>query len=479
MWYWKKCAQYRAKSKGFPLPPGPPRNHLIGNLLDIPSSLPWNRFLEWKYQYGDIVSVEVLGNRIILLNSIATANDLLQKRSNNYSDRLVPRMGGKLMGLDQSFTMLPLGPAWKQQRKLTHTSLSAEAVRKYFTIQEDIAALYLDGLIMNPKDFISQLRLATGRIIMSITYGFPIQTSDNLYISEAESTMRLIGESMVPGAYLVDLIPWLSRLPSWLPFNTIHKTAASGRAQIETMTLRPFEHVKCDMEAGTAHPSFTLDCLKDLQSADTYAVVLSFILAMAKYPKVQEAIKKEIDQVVGGERLPTFQDRVNLPYVNATIKEALRWKAALPLGFARTVKNDDFFQGYYIPAGSIVLSNIWAIAHDEKSGILPEEFCPERFLKNHVHETAIDPYTYVFGFGPRVCPGKSLGDNNLFALVTGLMATMNIMSPIGADGKPVNIDPQYTSGFVSHSESFDVIITPRSAQATELIKERVSHTTSQ
>lgn len=66
---------------------------------------------------------------------------------------------------------------------------------------------------------------------------------------------------------------------------------------------------------------------------------------MAKYPEVQAKLKAELDMVVGGDRLPSIQDRSDLPYVNATIKEILRWKPALPLSFARKTRQADFYRG--------------------------------------------------------------------------------------------------------------------------------------
>lgn len=40
----------------------------------------------------------------------------------------------------------------------------------------------------------------------------------------------------------------------------------------------------------------------------------------------------EIDRVVGPNRLPKFPDREELPYVNALVKEVLRWHSVIPVG---------------------------------------------------------------------------------------------------------------------------------------------------
>lgn len=53
---------------------------------------------------------------------------------------------------------------------------------------------------------------------------------------------------------------------------------------------------------------------------------------MAMYPEVQKKAQEELDAVVGRERLPHFDDRGNLPYINAIIKEVLRWQPVTPIG---------------------------------------------------------------------------------------------------------------------------------------------------
>ncbi|TDL19969.1 cytochrome P450 [Rickenella mellea] len=497
---WKAKFQMKATSKGFPLPPGPRRRLFVGNLLDIPRQKAWHRFAEWKQQFGDMVYVEALGNGILLLNTVELVNEMLQKRWSIYSDRPTFVMVGELMGLDNSIPMLQLGPMWQRQRKIAHSHLSPDAVKKYYSVQEDIISLYLNSLIENPENFDSELRLTAGRVIMSVTYGLPVHTSDDVYISEAEDVMKMIGMAIVPGAFLVDLIPKLKFLPSWLPFHKIQKIGSDGRNRIYTMISRPYEHVKRELANGTALPSFTSDCLRDyfdMHGSDvdadtdhiirwaagamygaggesTYATILSFILAMALYPEVQVKAREEIDHVIGFDRLPSISDRSGMPYINATIKEALRWKPALPLSIPRRANQPDYYGEYYLPRGTIVMPNVWAISHDDKSGIPSHRFAPERFLTSHVKETATDPYSYAFGFGRRICPGKYLGDNNLFLLVSGLMATVEISKKRDATGKEMPLDPSFTPGLVSHPEPFNVQIMPRSTRALAVVRERVA-----
>jgi cytochrome P450 len=80
---------------------------------------------------------------------------------------------------------------------------------------------------------------------------------------------------------------------------------------------------------------------------------------MVLYPEAQRKAQKELDEVVGSTRLPEFEDRENLPYINALCKEIIRWHPIIPLGVAHCVTQDDVYGDYFIPAGSIVLGNAW------------------------------------------------------------------------------------------------------------------------
>jgi cytochrome P450 len=53
---------------------------------------------------------------------------------------------------------------------------------------------------------------------------------------------------------------------------------------------------------------------------------------MILFPVVATKAQDEIDRVVGSDRLPSFQDRESLPYVDALAKEVLRWHSVVPTG---------------------------------------------------------------------------------------------------------------------------------------------------
>ena len=90
--------------------------------------------------------------------------------------------------------------------------------------------------------------------------------------------------------------------------------------------------------------------------------MLSVFTAMTLHPEVLEKAHAELDAVVGHSRLPDFNDEESLVYVNAIIKEAMRWHTALPFSLPHATTADDEFQGYFIPAGTTLLANTWCVS---------------------------------------------------------------------------------------------------------------------
>ena len=127
-----------------------------------------------------------------------------------------------------------------------------------------------------------------------------------------------------------------------------------------------------------------------------------FFLAMALNPQVAKKAQEELDRVVGKGELPDFSHKDRLPYIDALVKEVLRWSPPLPFGLANRAMQDDVYRGYFIPAGATVIQNVWAIFRDPKIYPDPEAFNPDRFLKDgKINPLALNPEDRVFGAGRR------------------------------------------------------------------------------
>ncbi|THG96718.1 hypothetical protein EW026_g5166 [Hermanssonia centrifuga] len=144
----------------------------------------------------------------------------------------------------------------------------------------------------------------------------------------------------------------------------------------------------------------------------------------------QDKAAQEIEAVVGKQRLPTFDDRANLPYLECIYKECLRWASVSPLTPPHRLMEDDSYDGYTLPKGSSVLCNVRAILRDEELFPDPYSFIPERYqLGPDVSpelERLMDPDTWVFGFGRRRCPGIAFASSSVWLAMVSTIACFRI-----------------------------------------------------
>ena len=92
----------------------------------------------------------------------------------------------------------------------------------------------------------------------------------------------------------------------------------------------------------------------------TFSTLQAAFLALSLNPEVVKKAHAELDVVVGPHRLPEPSDQESLIYINAIVLEALRWHTVVPLSVFHKTVDDDELQGYFIPAGTIVIPNTWS-----------------------------------------------------------------------------------------------------------------------
>ncbi|KAL9712316.1 hypothetical protein Ac2012v2_003552 [Leucoagaricus gongylophorus] len=193
-------------------------------------------------------------------------------------------------------------------------------------------------------------------------------------------------------------------------------------------------------------------------------------MAMALYPQAQKKAQEELDRVIGN-RLPEFNDRPNLPYINAMVKESLRWQLVTPLAVAHMATEADEYNGYYIPKGTTIFGNSWSILHDTEAYKDPFVYNPDRFLKDGKDDPAVrDPTAVAFGYGRRICPGRFFAQNSLFIFICHILTVYDIRPALDDDGKELEIKPEMTNGLLSYPVPFSCRITPRSEKAETLIR---------
>ncbi|KAK7695619.1 hypothetical protein QCA50_000255 [Cerrena zonata] len=457
--------QYLISRNRPPVPPGPKGLPLVGNVLDMPTSYEWLAIAKWTKRWGDIIHVNVLGKRFIFLHSAEDTTALLDKRGTTYSDRPTFTMGGELVGWDGSLALTQYNDRFKEFRRyLSRVMGSKSALQPLHGLIEAESRKFLRRLIHTPEDVHEHIRKTAGAIIMMITYGYSVTEGKDPYVDMVDKAMENFTVTTTPGAFLVDVLPVLRYVPSWFPGANFQKLAGIWRTEVTEMVERPFAMVKEQMHEGVAVPSYarhlleteTLTTEKELNikwsAASMYAggadttvsATYSFFLAMTLHPEIQRKAQEEVDRVVGKDRLPTFADRENLPYVEAVINEVLRLNPVAPLGIPHRASQDDIYKGYLIPKDSIIIANIWALLRDPEIYPDPSAFNPDRYLSSSPNR---NPRDFVFGFGRRICPGLNLADASVFIACTMVLTTFDISKAV-ENGVVVEPSGEYTSGTV-------------------------------
>jgi len=209
--------------------------------------------------------------------------------------------------------------------------------------------------------------------------------------------------------------------------------------------------------------------------ADTIVSTLqSFVLAMAVNQEAQRKARAELDRVVGTHRLPTFEDRSQMPYIDAICKEILRWQPVAPFAGPRATSTDDVYNGYFIPEGCTILPNAWLMLQDPDVYPEPHVFRPERYLVSEKGlDVQRDPAKIAFGFGRRFCPGRHLAQNSIFITVASILSAFDILKATGPNGETMEPRVEYGLNIVRHPLPFECDIRPRSKTAEMLIVQAI------
>jgi len=197
---------------------------------------------------------------------------------------------------------------------------------------------------------------------------------------------------------------------------------------------------------------------------DTSATTQEWLLyILCNEPETQYKLHEELDRVIGQDKLPSWDDRDNLPFLNATILELMRWKHFAPFGLPHMTLQDTEVGGYNIPAGTQVLINFHASGMDPTSWKKPEDWRPERwmeeeeYLKGAFFDGELKPtkesHKFIpFGAGHRMCAGWGLGRTVLWLKIA---TYCHCFSFAATSGKKLNMN-----------ENFGVTITPEEQKIT-------------
>ncbi|KAG6381871.1 cytochrome P450 [Boletus reticuloceps] len=483
----------RVERKAHCLPPGPTPLPILGSALSVNAQEPWLTYTAWKAKYGDVMYVRLLDSDVIVLNSRSDAIELLDKRSQIYSDR--PFLATlEPFGHSNHVAFTRYGPHWRLCRRIIHQTFRAEAALAFRPMILRRARQIVVNIMDDPKGFSSYYVTYAAAVAMSAIYDYEPKTREDPMVEMIDDFSRASMWALTPEmAVLLKAFPFLLSVPEWIPGLSWIRREASNAYSLGAKAMEaPYQWVQKrivaneDIVADTMvfHHIQRMEKLDDSIRAEyetaikhasmsafhgNSSTLMTFTLAMVKNPRIWKRAQAEIDAVVGMDRLPEFEDRQYLPYVDAIIRESLRWKPIVPMGVPHAVTSDDIYKGYYIPRGT-------AISRDKNRYPDPEAFIPERFLDSEGRLNQDDPADFVFGFGRRIAQlrfilpqGRHTADDSVWSGIVTMLATLDFNAIKDANGNDIEFEAKFMNGLIHYPVSFPCNLTPRAHVTREAL----------
>jgi cytochrome P450 len=155
-----------------PFPPGPRGIPILGNVRDIPLQRESQTYYQWAKEYGPIVSVHILGQRIVLLNTSDLSRELFESRASLYSHRPSAPMLNmwdynclSLLTAKHTLVLIRMGYAqwlvgllnpgdqWKMCRRLLTQSFNPQTIPRWRPYQQQEVHRLLAKLLDDPENF--------------------------------------------------------------------------------------------------------------------------------------------------------------------------------------------------------------------------------------------------------------------------------------------------------------------------------------
>ncbi|KAK6076223.1 cytochrome p450 [Seiridium cupressi] len=353
--------------------------------------------------------------------------------------------------LPWSLVLAPYGEQCHRLRKIYHHILGQAGATIFRKWSEEETLFMLKTLAKSPDQAHFECDRHGFNITMRVIYGVRYGPEGDHKIRETFQLWEQMFCYFLPGSLIFDYFPSLLELAEWLqPWLFTFQGLKRRERGIHDEHLRIIE--RCGGLDGKfpeyGSTTFAAQLLKMTQGinlddqaiidvlsmllgagADTISGFLQqFFKAMAVNPEAVIRAQAEIDSVIGASRLPSWEDKSNLPYVRSLIKEVHRWAPFAAAGIPHSTTEEITYQNYVIPKGTVLLPNIPAMMRSDERYVQPDKFEPARFMdddtdsatsahspdwpqRDHVH----------FGWGRRLCPGIYAADICIFLAVSRIL----------------------------------------------------------
>ncbi|XP_043937204.1 vitamin D 25-hydroxylase-like [Protopterus annectens] len=452
-WKWRRPRNF---------PPGPWALPIIGNLLQVDYRNPLPDFKQMAKRYGNVYSIFVGGDPLVILNGYQTVKDALVNHAAEFSDRPSDPLFIKATNMKGIITA-PYGQPWKEQRRITLMLLKNFGLGKKsmeIKILDGIKNLVkaikdMEGHPFDPKPLI---HACISKIICCILFGEQFYTKKEGFTKMVQMIEENI--KMFAGIWgqVYNTIPFVRGLP--LPFQKIFKNidAVQGilrkildehkrnvvQEEKTDFVYRYLEEMDKSKDSGTFLDEENLFFLMgDLIAGGTDTTInttLWAVLLMAAYPDVQATCYKEIKSTLDGKENLHYEDRLRMPYTLAVMNEIQRFANIVPFAVPHATKKEALFCGYTIPKGIKVLVDLTSVLRDESQWKFPNEFNPCNFLNCKGEFEKQDAFL-PFSAGPRICLGENFARMEVFLIFTALVKQFEIVWP------DFSVAPDLTSVF--------------------------------
>ncbi|KAF7372762.1 Steroid 17-alpha-hydroxylase/17,20 lyase [Mycena sanguinolenta] len=332
---------------------------------------------------------------VFLIGDIRLAKEVLEKRATKFSSRpTIPYFHYHVDPTQAYWVFSKQNETHFIGRKLTTGLMATVRAGETEPLQQFEALLNMTHLLDDGgKNWFHHIDRVSASMVLSAAFGLHCPTGQEHDLKEIVACLAELVRLSIPSAIIINVLPFLDIIPGPMPWR---KQAQTYRKREDVL----YNKLITRAVSGEASGMNTLQSRLHVTAISMH----TFILACILYPEWIPRAQREIDAIVGEDRLPSIKDRPRLPFIEAIVRETLRWRPAVRFGIPHQSTSDDVveYKGkeYFIPKGSIIIAATWAIEHDQERFENHDFFQPERFLDD-TNNLRAGYETSAFGFGRR------------------------------------------------------------------------------